>query len=110
MNPFRRKLILGLLILALLSPLGLILPSMFKSGEPFGESSGTQVKNELGYTPGGMKKDEKLWKSPVKNYSIGEKERPLWEKSLFYVGSGLLGVVIIGLGTVWLNKFYKNND
>jgi cobalt/nickel transport protein len=110
MNKFRRKLIIGLLLLALLSPLGLLLPSIFKSGEPWGESSGDRVEKELGYTPKGMKKDEKIWKAPVKDYALGKKDKPAWEKSVIYIGSGLLGIGIIALGTFWLNKIYKNNE
>jgi cobalt/nickel transport protein len=110
MNKFKRKLIIGLLILALLSPLGLILPSIFRSGEPFGESSLKQVEKGVGYTPEGMKKDEKIWKAPVKDYALGKEDKPAWEKSIIYIGSGLLGIGIIALGTFWLNKIYKNNE
>jgi hypothetical protein len=73
MNTFRRKLIIGLLFLALLSPLGLILPSIFKSADPWGEASGDKVGKDLGYTPKGMKKVEKIWKAPIKDYALGKR-------------------------------------
>jgi cobalt/nickel transport protein len=110
MNKFKRRLIIGLILLALLSPLGLILPTIFKSKEPFGESSGGKLKKELGYIPKGMNKDEKIWKAPVRDYSLGKEEMPLWEKSIIYMGSGFLGIGVIALGTIWLYKTYKNNE
>jgi cobalt/nickel transport protein len=110
MNKFRRKLITGLVLLVLLSPLGLILPSIFNSGEPWGEASGDKVRKELGYTPAGMKKNENIWKAPVKDYILGKEKMSVWGKSITYIGSGLLGVGIIAFCTFWLNKFYRHNE
>jgi hypothetical protein len=110
MHTFRRKLIVGILILALLSPLGLLLPGFFKSKEPFGETSADSLKKELGYIPGGMKKDEKIWRAPVKDYELGPDDKPLWKKSIIYLGSGFLGIGLIALGTLWLQKIYKDHE
>ena len=110
MNSFRRKLIIGILILALLSPLGLILPSFFKSKESFGEASPDSLKKELGYIPAGMKKHEKVWKAPVKDYELGSTQKPLWLKSIIYLGSGLIGIGIIAAGTFWLQKIYRKDE
>jgi hypothetical protein len=40
----------------------------------------------------------------------GNEDKPAWEKSVIYFGSGLLGIGIIALGTLWLNKIYKDNE
>ncbi len=110
MKTFRRKLVIGIIILALLSPLGLLLPHFFKSKVSFGEASADSLKTELGYIPAGMKKTEKIWKAPVKDYELGTQEKPLWKKSIIYLGSGFLGIGLIALGTLWLQKIYKNHE
>jgi cobalt/nickel transport protein len=110
MKAVNRKLIIGLLILAFLTPLGVILPDLFRSGNPFGESPSDSLKKELGYVPKGMAKEEKTWEAPAKNYSLGKNERPLWQRSLLYAGSGLFAAGIIALGSLWLQKIYKKNE
>jgi len=110
MDRFRRKLLIGILILALLAPLGLILPSLIKSKNTFGEASGDSIKKELGYIPKGMAKDEKIWKAPVKDYEVGSEEKSLWKRSIIYLGSGLLGIGIIALATVVLQKKYLHHE
>jgi len=72
------KLWLGILLLALISPLGLILPAYFKAGPPFGES-----------------KLLVLWKAPMPDYSFGAKEGCwLWQSSLAYIISAAAGIII----------------
>jgi len=110
MDRFSRKLLIGILILSLLAPLGLILPTYIKSKTAFGEESGDSIKKELGYIPKGMRKDEKIWKAPVKDYVVRSDEKPLWKKSLIYFSSGLLGIVIIALLTILIQKKYLNHE
>jgi cobalt/nickel transport protein len=110
MNKFKRKLLVGLVVLALLSPMGILLPHLFKSGEPWGESSAEKVSKELGYVPKGMQKVAKLWKAPVKDYSMVNADKPVWEKSVAYFASGLFGIGLIAVATLFLYKYYKNYE
>jgi hypothetical protein len=109
-DSFKRKLIIGLLLLALFSPLGLILPDMIKSKTPFGEASGDSLKKELGFLPTGLNKTEKLWKAPVKDYNISKKNQSMLGKTIIYLGSGLLGISIIAVATILLQKMYRKNE
>ncbi len=72
------KLWLGILLLALISPLGLLLPVYFKAGPAFGES-------KLLF----------FWKAPMPDYSFGAKEGAgLWHLSLSYIISAVAGIII----------------
>lgn len=50
------KLWIGLGILAVVSPLGLILPEYFKAGDAWGEWGTDTIKDLVGYTPVGLEK------------------------------------------------------
>jgi len=92
------------LVLALLSPLGIILPRIFHAGGAWGEGSTDEVKKGLGFVPKGMGKNTAIWKAPLPNY--GNKEnKSITTSSLYYMLSGIVGVGIIALLT-WLCKIY----
>ncbi len=62
MTKFQKKLGLGLLILALFTPLGVILPEKFKAGGAWGEWGPEELQKLLGYVPAGLKRTAHLWK------------------------------------------------
>ena len=104
MNPFTRKLIFGLLALAILCPLGLILPELFKSGNAWGEWGVETVEKQTGHAPAGMQRDANLWKSPVPDYNAGKENDTLAKRSGYYILSGLIGIGVIGLLTLGATK------
>jgi hypothetical protein len=110
MNKFAKKILIGLLAMALLSPLGIILPKMFHAGGAWGEWSTDKVKKELGYVPKGMKKDAELWKAPMPDYSNGKENNSIFSDSLDYIFSGLTGLAIIAFITWWLFKIYQKHE
>ena len=72
------KLWIGILVLAIISPLGLILAEYFKAGPGFGES-----------------KILVLWKAPMPDYSFScLAEKGLLHLSLAYIISAIVGIVI----------------
>lgn len=91
-----KKLWLALIVLALLSPLGLVIPKHFKAGAAWGEWGGDEVKTMLGYVPAGLKGLGKFWKAPLAQYGLGGRQN-----SLFYVLSAVIGVAATAL-LVWL--------
>lgn len=101
---------LGLLVLALISPLGILLPKWFHADDAWGEWSTDKVKKELGYVPKGMKKDAKLWSAPLPDYSNGKENNSLFSGSLLYILSGVVGVGIISLATWGLFKIYQKHE
>ncbi len=100
------KLWWGLALLVLISPIGLILPEVFKAGSAWGEWGLDEIGKMIGFVPEGMKKAAGLWKAPVADYAP-----PGWSGQGFarlgfgYILSGALGVGVIAFLTFFLGKF-----
>ena len=106
-----RKLWWGIFGLILLSPLGLILPEIFKSGPAWGEWSGDEFEKMLGFIPAGLKRIADLWSAPLPDYNlVGFGEKGLAHSSLAYILSGAIGVGIIVFLTFFLGKFLTKKD
>ncbi|HPT39664.1 MAG TPA: PDGLE domain-containing protein [Candidatus Omnitrophota bacterium] len=100
------KLWLGLGVLIILSPLGLLLPEYFKAGAAWGEWGVDEIQTLAGYIPKGLEKLSSLWSAPIPDYAFkGWEEKPLVNLSLAYVSSAVLGVLVC-IGVVFiLGKF-----
>jgi hypothetical protein len=104
--PGTKKLWWGILILILISPLGLILPEVFKSGPAWGEWGADEIGKMVGFIPEGFKKITDLWRAPVPDYNLSSWEgKGLARSSLGYIVSGGIGVGVIVLVTFLLGKF-----
>ncbi|RJQ45887.1 MAG: cobalamin biosynthesis protein [Nitrospiraceae bacterium] len=109
MTKSQRKLWIGLLIMALLTPLGIILPEKFKAGDAWGEWGAETLEKLLGYVPEGLKRLTELWKAPVTDYNFGGEESSMTVQIISYIASGLLGVLIIGLVIYLISRFMAKN-
>ena len=99
------KLWIGLGVLILLSPLGLILPEYFKAGDAWGEWGMDNIKELIGYIPRGLEKLSSLWSAPVPDYSFkGWEEKGLPHLSIAYIISAIIGVVIVVLVALILGR------
>lgn len=89
-----RRLWIGIGILTLLAPVGLILPELFKAGGAWGEWSAEDIKRIAGYIPDGFKRLSGKWVAPISDYAF-----PGWYKGMkgyfSYALSGLIGVTIV---------------
>jgi hypothetical protein len=91
-----KKMWLGLAVLALLSPIGLILPDKFKAGSAWGEWGTDEIEKMLGYIPQGMKKLAELWQAPMPDYAFkGWDKLGIGMQSLAYIVSAIIGVAVI---------------
>ena len=90
----KKKLWVGLALLVLLSPLGLIVPKKLNAGGAWGEWSAQEIKTLIGYVPEKMGQLQGLWKGLMPNYGIPGLEKN-WQVHLAYVAAGLVGVLII---------------
>jgi cobalt/nickel transport protein len=93
-KPNYRKLWIGIAILVLLAPLGLMLPELFHAGGAWGEWGVDEIKEIAGYVPEGLKRLSELWSAPFSDYAFKG-----WHKGIksyvAYTVSGLLGVVVV---------------
>jgi len=91
-----KKLWIGIAVLALLSPLGLMIPALFGAGGAWGEWDIDELKKMIGYVPAGMEKLAHLWKSPMPDYTVPGQKPGLAHGSLGYIVAAIIGVVITG--------------
>jgi len=79
MMTLARKLWLGIFVLIILTPLGLILPDYFKAGDAWGE-----------------KKILTLWNAPLPDYSFkGWEGRGIVHLSFAYMVAAVVGIAVI---------------
>jgi hypothetical protein len=110
MTQSQKRLWIGLIVLAFLSPLGIILPEMFKSGDAWGEWSTETLQKALGYVPEGLRKYTDIWKAPASDYSFGGQGVTFAQQILYYILSGLLGILIAGLVVYILSKLLVKHE
>lgn len=90
MDKITRNLAIGLIILMILTPLGLL-----ATGDTFGEWSSKEVKERLGFVPGGLEHLSHLWGAPLTDYAVpGEGSQH--GSSLAYIFSAITGVAVCG--------------
>jgi hypothetical protein len=99
------KLWIGLGILIILSPLGLLLPALFKAGGAWGEWGTDEIKELAGYAPRGLEKLSRLWNAPLPDYAFkGWEEKGLSHLSLAYIISAIAGMAVIVGATLLIGK------
>jgi hypothetical protein len=99
------KLWIGLAVLVVLSPLGLIIPDHFKAGSAWGEWGGDEMQKLIGYVPQGLEKLSSLWNAPMPDYAFkGWEEKGLPQLSLAYVISAILGILFVVLAVILIGR------
>lgn len=105
-SPRWRKLVYGLLILAVLSPLGLL-----PSGTAWGEWSGEEIQAQLGFIPEGMDKFSSFWTHTLlSDYSIEGYGQAFWQQALGYLISAFLGLLLIGLIALLIQRSFRKGE
>jgi len=105
------KLWIGLGVLIILSPLGLILPEHFKAGSAWGEWGADEMQKLVGYVPQGLKKLSELWNAPMPDYAFkGWEENGLQYLSFAYIVSAIVGIGIITLVVWGIGKLLTRKD
>ena len=110
MTKIQRKLWIGLFIMALLTPLGIILPAQFNSGAAWGEWGIAKLEQLLGYAPQGLKRLSDIWKAPIPNYNLGGSDTSVTVQLLSYLASGILGILAVGLVVFVITRLIVKND
>ncbi len=89
-----KKLWIAIGILALLSPLGLIIPALFGAGGAWGEWGLEEIRKITGFVPAGMEKLGHLWNSPMKDYAVPGQNPGAAGRGLGYLASAVIGVLL----------------
>jgi len=104
------KLWVGLIILIILSPLGLLLPEHFKAGAAWGEWGADEMQKLVGYVPQGLEKLSSVWKAPLPDYNLPNNNSGLPQLSFAYVFSAVVGAGITILAALGLGKLLVKKD
>ena len=105
------KLWIGLAMLVLLSPIGLILPEHFKAGAAWGEWSIDEMRELVGYIPQGLEKLARVWSAPIPDYAFkGWEGKPLASLSFAYIASALIGILACVAAVFLLGKFLTRKN
>jgi len=96
------KLCIGIVILVVLCPLGLLLPEHFKAGSAWGEWGVAEVQKLVGYVPNGLTKLSTIWNAPMPDYAFkGWEEKGLSHLSFAYLISAVVGITLVS-AAAWL--------
>ncbi len=88
----------GLGILALFTPLGVILPSAFGAKSAWGEWGADELARLTGFVPEGVKRLGELWRAPFPDYAFsGAESGGMLVTVLAYLLSALLGIAALAL-------------
>lgn len=109
MTRFQKKLWIGLLIMALLTPLGILLPEKFKAEGAWGEWGKDELEKLLGYVPKELAKWVDLWKAPIPGYNFSGEEASMPSQVISYVASGLLGIGVCTLMMFLISRLLKRH-
>ncbi|MDR3585945.1 MAG: cobalt transporter CbiM [Desulfosporosinus sp.] len=83
----------GLLVVALLTPLGLL-----ASGTAWGEWGGVDLQARLGFVPTGIEKLGDFWNHILfKDYGISGFDQTFWKQALGYIISAFFALLVIGI-------------
>ena len=106
------KLWIGLGVLIMLSPLGLLFPEHFKAGVAWGEWGVDEMQKLVGYIPSGLEKLSSLWSAPIPDYAFkGWEEKGLGSLSFAYIFSAIVGIGLVVLIVFLLGKvLFKKED
>ncbi|MGE5416402.1 MAG: PDGLE domain-containing protein [Acidobacteriota bacterium] len=98
-----KKLLIGLGVLVLLTPLGLL-----ASGTAFGEWGRNELKDKLGFVPQGLDRMADLWKhAPLPDYGVAAGGSGVHSVA-GYVFSAIIGIILVMAAVMLLSKMVKD--
>lgn len=89
-------------VLALLSPLGMLVPALFKAGGAFGEWDAGAIAQRVGYAPRELARAGARWQAPMPDYAFkGWEAKDMAHLGAAYLVSAVVGIVLIA-ALAWL--------
>lgn len=97
-------------ILALLSPLGVLVPKWLGAGGAWGEWGTDEIRTIMGYVPAGMKRLADRWKAPLTDYALPGQSSGLLGESMGYILAGVIGIAFTAGAVHILTKLLTRKD
>jgi len=93
MDKLLRNFAIGLILLIVLAPLGLL-----AVGETFGEWGPEEIKEKVGFVPHGLEKLSGMWNAPMPDYAFpgGENSKSMTLSAAAYILSAVIGIIVGG--------------
>jgi predicted PurR-regulated permease PerM len=110
MNKIQKKILIVLLLLCLITPVGVLLPAFFNTGDAWGEWSAQTVKELVGYVPKGLAKYSEVWQAPIPDYNVNKKDLSIVHRSGFYLVSGIIGATVTYLIMLLISRLIIRNE
>jgi hypothetical protein len=90
-----KKLWIGIGVLILLSPFGIIIPKLFKAEGAWGEWGLDEIEKVAGFVPEGMRRIAERWKAPLPDYGLPGQGAGLGSQSIGYIVTAIIGVAFV---------------
>lgn len=90
-----KRLWIGIGVLALLSPLGIIIPKWFGAEGAWGEWGISEIEKVAGFIPEGLKRIAGIWKAPLPDYGLPAGSKGLAIESIVYMLSAVIGIALV---------------
>jgi hypothetical protein len=91
MDKMMRNFAIGLALLIILAPLGLL-----AVGETFGEWGPEEIKEKLGFVPPGLEQLSGIWNAPMSDYALPGTGDSMTVAAAAYILSAVIGVIVCG--------------
>jgi hypothetical protein len=104
MDIIMRNLSIGLALLIIFAPLGLL-----AAGTAYGEWGPNELKDRIGFVPHGLKELYGLWNAPMQDYSVSGDGDSRIVSSAGYILSALVGVIVGGSLLYFIGKKVVKN-
>lgn len=101
----QKKLWIGLVILIVLTPLGLL-----ASGTAYGEWGSDELQQTLGYVPSGIEQGENLWHALFPDYTVAGLENSFLQSSIGYILSAVIGIALIYIVVLTIGKLIARKE
>jgi hypothetical protein len=102
---------IGLVVMAVLTPFGVFLPELFNAGDAWGEWGTETVQEMFGFVPEGMEKLSSLWNSLIPDYNIFPENSPLVLIIISYFISAAVGSLLVYFLIKLIMKLsYRNEE
>jgi cobalt/nickel transport protein len=105
-----KKLWIGIAVLVILTPLGLIIPALLGAGGAWGEWTLEEIRKLVGYVPEGMERLSRVWRSPMSNYAVPGQGEGIARHGLGYFLAGLVGVAVTVLIAYLIAKLLEKRE